>query len=129
VMNTWPSTLPQDPFFNFDGTPSNGLTSKPEESNNPIRTRTYPEHEAGFSFKQLTIAQIQTLRTFYDVTLNQTGPFSAPWLPDIGYDNHFLRLTSPPQITKNERNFDVQISVEIICGVPMVGGNVAYWTT
>jgi hypothetical protein len=128
-MQSWPSTLPQDPYYNHDGVLSAGLTNKPDESNNPIRTRTYPEHEGNFSFKQMTLTQILILRTFYDVILNQVGPFSAPWLPYSGYHNHFLRFSAAPKIAKNEGNFDVQISVEIICGVPMAGSNVAYWTT
>jgi hypothetical protein len=128
-MNVWPLTLPQAPFRDFDASPATGLTSHPDESNNPIRTRTYPEHEVEFAFKQLTLAQLQAFRTFYDDTLNQTGPFSAPWLPDAGYVNHFLRIVPPPKITKNGRNFDVQIVVEVVCSVPMTGGNIAYWIT
>ena len=115
-MIAWPSTLPQAPYFEGSIEPGAGLL-KDTEQNSPIRTRTYPEHEATFAFKQLTMAQMQALRTFWDVTLNQCAPFSAPWLPALGFDFHFCRMTAPPQLVKNERNFDATIAVEIIAGV------------
>ena len=125
-MNTWPLVLPQDPYFDYSADPVSGLLSA-DENNNPVRTRTYPESEAVFRFRQLTLAQVQTLRTFYDVTLNQCAPFTAPWLPEIGCDFHFLRLTAPPSVTRNGRLWDVEIKVEIIAGVPMSDGLVNYW--
>jgi hypothetical protein len=125
-MNTWPPTLPQNPYFEFGIEQVAGLLG-PEEKNNPVRIRTYPESEAVFRFRQLTLAQIQTLRTFYDVTLNQCAPFSAPWLHDVGFDFHFIRLTDSPSVSRNGRLWDVEIKVEIIAGVPMSGGIVNYW--
>jgi hypothetical protein len=127
MMSSWPSSLPQLPYINFDTDVVAGLTSVPNEMNNPLRTRTYPEHEAVFSFKQLTSAQLTTLKEFYDIILNQTAAFSADWLVLIGYNHHFLRFLSPPRISKNERFFDIQISVEIISSVPIVSGNIEYW--
>ena len=125
-MDAWPSTLPQAPFRNFGVDIDSGLL-EPDEKNNPIRTRTYQEHEASFRFTQLTVAQLQALRTFYNVTLNQCAPFSAPWLSALGFDFHFLRFTDPPAFAKNGKNWDVDIKVEIIAGVPMADGFVSYW--
>ena len=125
-MQSWPSTLPQIPYLDFDTEQVSGL-AQADESNNPYRTRTYPESEGTFQFKQLTVTQWQTLRTFYDVALNQCAPFSAPWLPTCGYDHHFARFTEAPTAAKNEKSWDATIKIEIISGVPMDGTDIAYW--
>ena len=125
-MNAWPSTLPQSPLREFDSTQTSGL-AKEDELNNPYRIRTYPEYSANFQFQQATLAQKQALWYFYDVTLNQGAPFSAPWLTDSGYEFHFLRFAGPPSSVANDGLWDLAITVEIIAMVPMSDSNVSYW--
>ena len=124
-MLAWPSTLPQEPYYEGNVEPDSGLL-KDTESNSPIRTRTYPEQKASFVFKQMTRTQMQALRIFWNTTLNQSAPFSAPWLSGFGFTFHFCRMVAPPQIIKNERNFDITIAVEIIAGVPLNGTAIVY---
>ena len=124
-MQTWPSTLPQSPFTDENSEPSSGLLS-PEEKNNPIRIRTYPEKGVTFRFEGLTAEELQLLITFYNVTLNQSAPFSAPWLASIGFPNFFLRFSAPPKFVEADGVFDVDVTFEAVAGVPVSGG-VAYW--
>jgi hypothetical protein len=125
-MNFWPLTLPQYPYFDFNASVMEGLLS-PDESNNPIRTRTYPEHEATYKFRQLSLSQLNIFKEFYNTTLNQCAPFSAPWLSLCGYNFHFLRFTESPAFALNGRLWDIEIKVEIIAHVPINDGFVDYW--
>lgn len=127
-MHAWPATLPQSPYYQFDGAQSAGLLDS-ENRLYPVRTRTYPEHTETFTFRRMPVAQFQLFRTWWDTTLNQCAPFSAPWLAAAGYSHHFCRFAaeSPWEAAMNGIKLDLTITVEIIAGVPMDGGNVAYW--
>jgi len=126
VMAAWPGTLKQSPERDFNAVHLCGLSSGEDELSQR-RTRTYPEYQAQFEFKQCTLAQLQTLRGFYDVTLNQTQPFSAPWLEDAGFIHHFCLFSGPPKAEMSGLNWDISIDVTIISGVPVDGeGAVTY---
>ena len=125
-MISWPSSLPQMPERNYTTGLLSGLSSF-EETLYVSRTRTYPEESAKFSFRQCTILQVQTLRNFYDVTLNQKAPFAAPWLEPVGYLHHFCQFVSPPTVSAMGFKFDISIDVLIISGVPIdADGNITY---
>ncbi|AGW13810.1 hypothetical protein [Megalodesulfovibrio gigas] len=128
ALAIWPATLPQAPLLDFEAAPRAG-TLDPEEARHPMRTRTYPEHEATFHFV-MTMAQWATFCAFYEDALNGgCAPFAAPWLPDIQYTHHFLRFVEPPtDQTYNRRHTKVTIKVEVIAGVPLVDGSPALWT-
>lgn len=124
-MISWPTDLPQFPLIDFSDALNSGLNS-PDEAINPLRTRTYPEREAEYTF-MMTTAQWQALRTFYAVTLNESAPFTAPWLVPLGYGFHYLRFTAPPKAKGQGLWREVTIGVEIVAGVPVVGGSPAVW--
>jgi hypothetical protein len=125
-MNAWPSTLPQAPYRNYSIEQVAGVSSVDDDLSQ-VRTRTYPEHEGKFQFRQCSVSQFQAMRTFYDTTLNQRLPFSAPWLPALGFDHHFCQFIEPPSATRNQRRFDISISVLIIAGVPVdESGDITY---
>lgn len=128
-MQAWLASLPQSPYHQFEGAQVAGLND-PESTLFPVRTRTYPEHTETFTFRRLTVAQFQAFRAWWDVTLNQCAPFSAPWLAAAGYSHHFCRFDaeSPWEATVNGLRVDLTIRVEIIAGVPLDGGVIAYWT-
>jgi len=117
-MAAWPSTLNQAPAIDFTRAPACGLSS-PDDELSQRRTRTYPEHEAGFTFKQCTLEQLHTLRNFYKTTLNMTQPFTAPWLNDIGFDHHFCAFSGAPKGVLNGLKWDISIELIIISGVPV----------
>lgn len=127
-MQVWLSTLPQSPYYRFKGAQASGLND-PESTLFPVRTRTYPEHTETFTFRQLTVAQFQAFRAWWDVTLNQCAPFTAPWLETIGYSHHFCRFDaeSPWEAALNGFRFDLTITVEIIATMPLVAGNNAWY--
>lgn len=125
-MIQWPATLPQAPFRQYSHALAAGLSSESDELSQR-RTRTYPESEVEFQFKQLTTPQLQALRSFYDVDLNQTAPFSSPWLPSAGFTHHFCQFTAPPEAKRNGLRWDVSVSLLIIAGVPTDSeGNITY---
>ncbi len=124
-MDSWPLTLPQVPGKRYQLTPVSGLVSD-EDTLSPKRNRTYPEIEVSCLLNQLTIQQVQELRTFYNVTLNQTKPFIAPWLKNVGFDNHFFQFRAAPKMSSKGLKFDVAMQLIIIAGVPMSGGQIMY---
>ena len=128
-MISWPTTLPQCPHQEYELTPASGLSS-PEDQQSPVRTRTYPEHDGVFHFRSLSVAQQQALRTFYDVTLNQTSPWSAPWLPFVGLTHHFCLFDADKAIQWQGRRggkADATLAILIVAGVPVdAGGNITY---
>ncbi len=127
-MEAWPSSLPQAPYYQFSGAQTSGLQD-PEVVLYPVRTRTYPEQAETFTFRRLTIAQFQAFRTWWDTTLNQCAPFSAPWLVSNGFSHHFCRFDAetPWEATLNGARMDLSIKVEIIAGMPVVNGAYAWY--
>ena len=123
-MDTWPTTLPQSVFIDYDLQPRSGLMSTTEERN-PTRKRTYPEWSATFSMI-VTDAQLATFRTFYDTTINQCGEFNCPWLEDIGFDFHFVRFMSSPSWRTSQAvgYWLLTLPLEIIAGVEMDGSDI-----
>lgn len=112
-MESWPSDLPQNVLSDFSSEMSAGLAVD-GETRNPQRTRTYPEFEATFTFF-MTLAQLTSFRTWWDTTLNQSVPFTAPWLDACGFDSHFLRfIDAPTWSTKHPGYFTVDLPVEIL---------------
>lgn len=115
-MVSWPENLPQRVLADFEIAPRDGLNDD-EEERNPERTRTYPERDATFKVL-MTLAQVQVFRTFWDTTLNQCAPFTAPWLESMGYEFHFLRfLEAPSWANTGGGRWTVTLPVEIIAGV------------
>ena len=127
-MEAWPSSLPQAPYYQFNGTQTSGLQD-PEEILYPVRTRTYPEHVQTFTFRRLTIDQFQAFRAWWDTTLNQCAPFSAPWLESAGLSHHFCRFDaeSPWEATMTGTRLDLSIKVEIIATMPLKNGAHAWY--
>lgn len=127
-MEAWPSTLPQAPHIDFSWQQSSGLLDA-EEKLYPVRTRTYSEYAQQFSFKQLTVAQFKAFRAWWDVTLNQCAPFTAPWLAAAGCSHHFCRFDAeqPWEATLNGYGFDLVINVEVIATMPTENGQNAWY--
>jgi len=126
VMNAWPSSVNQAPARNFTKAISCGLSSGEDELSQR-RTRTYPECEASFTFPQCTLAQFHAIRGFYNDTLNQVLPFTAPWLEAAGFYHHFCTFSSAPKASLSGFNLDVSINVIVFSGVPVDGnGTVIY---
>lgn len=119
AYSTWPLTLPQAPYYRYDGQQINGLLDT-ETFLATQRTRTYPEESASFTFMQLTAAQFQTFRAWWDTTLNQCAPFTAPWLEAISTLPYFCRFDpeSPWSATVNGFGIDLTINIELVVGVP-----------
>lgn len=128
-MIAWPSTLPQVPHASVQITPLAGVSS-PDDLLSPSRTRTYPEFQGVFTFRALTLAQQQTLRNFFDVDVNQTAAWSAPWLPLCGLSHHFCQFSveAPLKWSGTQRGrATATITVSIIAGVPVDGtGAITY---
>lgn len=125
-MDAWPLTLPQAPDHEFQGEIAAGLSAAADELSQR-RTRTYPEIEATFVFRKCTAAQLQALRTFYDDTLNQTKPFTAPWLVDAGFAHHFCQFSDMPSAVRSGLKFDISVPLTIISSVPVNGlGEIVY---
>lgn len=122
VMIAWPSTLPQTPQHPYSISSTCGVSSEQDELSQ-ARTRTYPEKEATFVFKQLTITQFQALRTFYNVTLNQTLPFSVPWKDLIHSNSYFCQFLEPPKISIEGVGYNASIRVLLIATVPVNEAN------
>ena len=113
ITLAWPIILPQVPQYAYVTNLKTGLTS-PDEIINPIRNRTYPEHDANFTF-YMTAAQFGYLLAFYEVTLNQCAIFTAPWLQTIGFESSLARIISAPKGTRlAEGKWMVTINIEII---------------
>lgn len=127
-MQTWPSTLPQSPYYQHNGAQSSGIQN-PEERLYPERIRTYAEHAETFLFRRLTVSQFQIFRTWWDVTLNQCAPFTAPWLAAAGYSHHFCRfdVEQPWEAIMSGKRMDLNIKVEIIATMPVVDGLNAWY--
>ena len=126
VMDSWPTGMRQYPEKEFESTPYSGISSDEDELTQ-FRTRTYPEYNASFVFKQCSTEQFLALRVFYNTTLNQTKPFSAPWLPAAGFDHHFCSFSNPPRAARSGLKWDLTIEVIIHSGVPVDGdGNILY---
>lgn len=127
-MEAWPGVLPQAPFYQYNGAQSSGLLD-PEETLYPVRTRTYPEHTRQFIFRQLTVSQFQAFRAWWDATLNQCAPFTAPWLATIGLDHHFCRFDTeqPWEAAMNGKRIDLTINVEVIATMPVEAGLNAWY--
>lgn len=124
-MISWPSDLPQQPNYGHSKRLVSGLSSETDELS-PRRTRTYPDYEATYEFRQLTLTQFTRFRVFYDEDLNQRAPFSAPWLPAAGFPHHFCQFAEAPTAQRNNGRFDVTVSLRIISGVPETDGEISY---
>ncbi|WP_320055751.1 hypothetical protein [Desulfuromonas thiophila] len=126
-MEAWPGTLPQSPLAEFEAEPRCGLADEKEERN-PQRLRTYPERDTRFQM-MMTAAQLAAFRAWWDTTLNQSAPFTAPWLAAMGYGFHFLRLREPPSWSHlGGGRWALTLPVEIIAGVETDGdGNPAIY--
>lgn len=112
-METWPVSLPQDITADFSVKMRSGLADDDEERN-PSRTRTYPEYDASFSVF-MTPAQLIIFRAWWDNDLNQSAPFTVPWLGTLGFDSHFLKFTEGPSWkNKSPWLWEVMLPVEII---------------
>jgi hypothetical protein len=115
-MEAWPSSLPQSVLVDYEIEPRCGLTDE-KETRNSERNRTYPERDATFQMV-MTAAQVQTFRSWWDGTLNQCAPFTAPWLEGLGYSFHFLRFREDPSWSNMGVGYwTVTLPVEIIAGV------------
>jgi len=117
-MDAWPLSFKQSPEREYNLTPACGLSSGEDELSQR-RTRTYPEFKATFTFKQCTAAQLQTLKIFYNTTLNQTKPFTAPWLASAGFTHHFCVFASAPSAQLSGYGWDISISLILIATVPL----------
>ena len=128
-MESWPGTLPQRVLNNFEIEPRCGLVDD-GEVRNPERNRTYPERDATFQVF-MTLAQLEIFKTFWNVTLNQAAPFTAPWLEPLGYSFHFLRFRDVPKwVNAGGGYWSVSLPVEIIAGVESDGsGNPAIFVS
>lgn len=118
-MIAWPAALPQAPLWDYGTEPVAGLAD-PEEARNPVRTRTYPEHEAVFRFS-LSTTQWAALRAWYTGALNEAGPFGAPWLAALGYEHHFCRFAAPPAARSDGLRWLAELTLEIIALAPEGG--------
>lgn len=116
-MEAWPSSLPQKIKADYSIEPRCGLVDEDEERN-PQRLRTYPEYDATVSVL-MTTDQLKIFRAWWDETLNQCAPFTAPWLETLGFNFHFLRFTDSPPSWKltGVRHWTITLPVEIIAGV------------
>ena len=125
-METWPASLPK-PQKKFNAQLRSGLADDQEQINSQ-RTRTYPERESNFILI-LTQTQLETLRTFYETTLNGGGMlFEADWLTEAGFAFHRLRFLKPFEASLNGgMMWEVKMNLEIIAGVPFDGADPAYW--
>ncbi len=126
AIETWPAGLPV-PQKKFNAQLRSGLADDQEQINS-IRIRTYPERESNFSLT-LTQAQFETLRTFYETTLNGGGMlFEADWLTEAGFAFHRLRFLKPFEASLNGGMvWEVKMNLEIIAGVPFEDIDSAYW--
>ena len=125
-METWPVSLPK-PQKKFNAQLRSGLADDQEQINSQ-RTRTYPERESNFILI-LTQTQLETLRTFYETTLNGGGMlFEADWLTEAGFAFHRLRFLKPFETSLNGgMMWEVKMNLEIIAGMPFDGADPAYW--
>lgn len=123
-MNSWPATLPQSVYMDYELQPRSGLLD-PAEERNPTRNRTYPEWAGTFSMV-VSLAQLATFRTFYDTTINQSGEFECPWLEDLGFNFHFARFLSSPtwRVSQAQGHWVLTLPLEIIAGVEMAGSEI-----
>jgi len=123
-MNSWPETLPQSVYIDYELQPRSGLLSS-TEARNPTRNRTYPECSATFSMT-VSAAQLATFRAFYDTTIQQSGEFSCPWLEDLGFDFHFVRFLSSPswRMSQAPGQWVLTLPLEILAGAEMDGSDV-----
>ena len=128
-MEAWPMSLPQTPYHIYEGAQASGIHD-PESVLATARTRTYPEHTVTFTFRQITASQYATFRAWWDEALNQSLPFSAPWLSKAGFSHHFCRFDpdNPWTVAIVDLRFDLTIKVEVIATAPVDGeGNLDYW--
>lgn len=126
-MEAWPSTLPQRVMVDYEIDFRTGLCDE-GETRNPQRLRTHSEREATFQIF-VTAAELETFKTFWNTTLNQSAPFTAPWLESMGYEYHFLRFLEAPGWTHSGGNYwVVSLPVEIIANVETDSeGDPAIW--
>lgn len=117
-MEQWPTSLPQMPGNEFTTEHVAGLADSEDEQSSR-RTRTYPEIQVKFLFRQCSTTQMQAVRTFFSDTLNQNKPWNAPWLASTGFSHHFLRFANPPTIARNGWAWDITLDVSVVSGVPV----------
>jgi hypothetical protein len=114
-VEAWPGTLPQTIKADYNIEPRAGMADEDEERN-PQRTRTYPEYDATFSVF-MNNTQKDEFRAWWDNTLNQSAPFTAPWLDLLGFEFYFLRFTDTPSWKGSGGAYwTVTLPVEIIAG-------------
>jgi len=122
-MIVWPITLPPAPYASFEIKVVDALTTD-EYGLVSERKRTYPDHEGKFAFRMCP-SHLPILKTFYDVTLNQVKPFSAPWLVTAGFPNH-CAIMEKPELSFKSTWWEVSIQIRIVALVPRLNGNINY---
>ncbi|MCA1944961.1 MAG: hypothetical protein LDL30_06710 [Desulfovibrio sp.] len=124
----WPATLPQTIAFEYEGEPVNGLADV-EETRNRLRLRTYPEERFPFVFPLLTGAQWRELQRFVrEDLLDGCRPFSAPWLPLMGYTHHCCRMLGTLQGEHLQGDWwRATMTVELIALPVMTNGTPSVW--
>jgi len=123
-MIVWPVSLPPMPYSSYRTEVVNAV----DDGDNDLyqeRKRTYPDHVGDFTFKMCP-SHMPILKTFYDTTLNQNNPFSAPWLITAGFPNHCMVMDRPPKMVFKITWWEVSISVRIIHLVPRDNGAITY---
>ena len=115
-MITWPSELPQAPLENWADEYVSGQVDH-EEMTNPIRRRTYPDRAATFQFR-MTHAERNALAAWWSATLHESAPFSAPWLPLIGYDHHVCVPSGTLEQAWADMRWLVTVPVRIVAVAP-----------
>lgn len=122
-MDSWPSELPQSIFPDYEMTPRCGLKDS-TEYRSPVRNRTYPEWAATFTMV-VSSSQLAVFRSFYNYTICQSGPFSAPWLDTLGFDFHVVRFLDDGPSWESSAAvgyWRLRLPLEIIAGVELDSG-------
>ena len=117
-MDDWPATLPQSVTTDYEMIPRDGLMSTTEFCN-PVRNRTYPEWTATFSMI-VSSAQLAIFRTFYDTALNQSAPFTVPWLSVLGFSFYYAQFSDDGPSWKTSKipgYWELTLPLDVIAGV------------
>lgn len=126
VMQTWPASIPQYPENNYTVKPISGVSAEDDELSQ-TRTGTYQWFQGTFTFKQVSMDQLQVIRNFYDVTLNHSKPFLVPWLSLCGFNFHCCKFVNSPSFVMSGSKMDMSVAVYIIPLVPVNNeGDIVY---
>lgn len=125
-MIQWPTSLPQMPSRKYICSPTSGLLP-PDGEQSQSRNRAYPEYEATISFEQCTMAHYSILRSFYDITLNHSAWFQAPWLSVMGFSHHICKMSGSPSVKVSGNNINISVKLIIMAVTPTDElGNIIY---